>query len=186
MEPAIEPKPLKQSLTPGREYEHYARWWYFDYPLYFDSEDFEPDPHFHPRAYRYHPYLSLLSTLGLKVNVEKSTLHPTQQVAYIKGLLNALSGQASLPPDRISKIKSMLRLFRRGVWVPSSQVQWLLGLMASTTLEDEVASHMVPFTVLSPFYPKYRPFFIELASCAAHLFPSTYRTTREGVTLLRC
>ena len=77
--------------------------------------------------------LSVPSTLGLKVNVKKLTLHPTQQVAYIRGLWDALPGRPSLPPDRISKIRSMLLIFHPGVWVPASQVQRLLGLMASTT-----------------------------------------------------
>ena len=76
--------------------------------------------------------LFLLSALGLQMNQEKSTLHPTQRVSYIGAVLDASSGWAFLPEDRILKIQSMVASFVLGARLLALQVQRLLGLMASS------------------------------------------------------
>ena len=65
--------------------------------------------------------LSLLSALRLQVNSEKSTLQPTQRVAYKGAILDASVGCASLSLDRIAKIQLMLHTFHQGALVLALQ-----------------------------------------------------------------
>lgn len=73
-----------------------------------------------------------LESLGFQINVEKSTLTPTQCITFIGLSLDSLRVRAFLSPERTAAIQSSLALFRRGNTVTLKQCQRLLGLMASS------------------------------------------------------
>ena len=77
--------------------------------------------------------LHVLSNLGLKVNLKKLHLVPSQVVKYIGAKIDARKGRIFLPSERIRKIHKAVRKFRPGASVTAKHAQHLLGLMASTT-----------------------------------------------------
>ena len=77
--------------------------------------------------------LDTLRDLGLKVNLAKSHLEPSQTAMYIRAYFDALQARAFIPQERITKLGRATQPFWPLASVSAHQVQHLLGLMASTT-----------------------------------------------------
>ncbi|XP_067317389.1 E3 SUMO-protein ligase PIAS4-like isoform X2 [Anolis sagrei] len=72
-------------------------------------------------------------SLGLIVNVEKSSLIPSRSILFIGALLDAVTRRAYLPTDRFSTLQMQVKLALDSPRVSAKQIQTLLGYMASTT-----------------------------------------------------
>nr|XP_020633756.1 1-phosphatidylinositol 4,5-bisphosphate phosphodiesterase epsilon-1-like [Pogona vitticeps] len=77
--------------------------------------------------------LQTLADLGLKVNVVKSPLQPSQDMDYIDARLNSISARIFLPPERIQELRRAIHPFHPFAKISAHHRQHLLGLMASTT-----------------------------------------------------
>lgn len=72
-----------------------------------------------------------LEALGLRVNVQKSKLIPSQSISYLGVLLDSTSMRAHLSQQRVETLTLYIRRFRTGRFVLLREFQRLLGLMAS-------------------------------------------------------
>ncbi|XP_073668191.1 uncharacterized protein [Paramisgurnus dabryanus] len=77
--------------------------------------------------------LSHLDSLGLRVNLQKSALSPTQEIAFLGVRLDSVSMKAFLSEERKRDLTSALNVFSHGGTVPLKRFQRLLGLMAAAS-----------------------------------------------------
>lgn len=76
--------------------------------------------------------ISLLNSLGFKVNFSKSHLTPSQCIRHLGFMLNSTSLEISLPLDKIEKIKSLcFRALYEGP-LPIRQIAQLVGVLISS------------------------------------------------------
>ncbi len=85
--------------------------------------------------------LAQMKELGLRLNVKKSVLSPSQRTTYLGVVWDSTTMQAWLSPARIESILTTVRRVREGLSLTVKQFQILLGLMA-------VASNVIPFGLL--------------------------------------
>lgn len=74
-----------------------------------------------------------LEMLGLRVNVQKSVLTPSQTTTFLGVCLDSVRMRARLSPERAEALSSSLGLFRPGRLVPLKEFQRLLGRMAAAS-----------------------------------------------------
>ncbi|XP_056608266.1 uncharacterized protein LOC130425869 [Triplophysa dalaica] len=74
-----------------------------------------------------------LTSLGLRVNMQKSKLTPSQSITYLGVCFDSVEMRARLSQERTESISSALHLLRPGRSVPLREFQRLLGLMASAS-----------------------------------------------------
>lgn len=81
-----------------------------------------------------HPFIShLFSCLGLKLNVEKSQLKPTQLITFIGANLNSITTMAYLPWERFKFIVFLSESFTSNLMTSMHAYLQLLGHMALCT-----------------------------------------------------
>ncbi len=86
--------------------------------------------------------LQHLEYLGLRLNKEKSRLHPTQSTEFLGMWLDARAGTLSLTPARQDALRTCLFRFQLGTTVTWRLCLRLLGLMAATV-------HVIPLALLN-------------------------------------
>ncbi|XP_056593677.1 uncharacterized protein LOC130412904 [Triplophysa dalaica] len=74
-----------------------------------------------------------LTSLGLRVNMQKSKLTPSQSITYLGVCFDSVEMRGRLSQERTESISSALHLLRPGRSVPLREFQRLLGLMASAS-----------------------------------------------------
>lgn len=74
-----------------------------------------------------------VSRLGLKVNVAKSCLVPTQRAAYLGLVLDSVAMKAYLSERRVDDILRLLPFFKRGRRLPFVQFLQLLGKLTAAS-----------------------------------------------------
>lgn len=75
--------------------------------------------------------LQLMESLGLKVNLKKSILNPTQKIHYLGASLNTASASVSPSEERFSSIQTKCHTLLHTATTTVRQVSSLLGMMAS-------------------------------------------------------
>ncbi|XP_067317679.1 nuclear migration protein nudC-like isoform X2 [Anolis sagrei] len=70
--------------------------------------------------------------LGLVVNINKSSLHPSQRIDFIGATLDSVAQRAFLLADRFANLRELVLQAMHSPFVTARQVQVLLGHMAST------------------------------------------------------
>ncbi len=75
-----------------------------------------------------------LESLGLRVNMQKSILAPSQSMTYLGACLDSMEMRARLSRECMVAILSSLRHFRQGSSVHLKEFQRLRGLMASASV----------------------------------------------------
>ena len=70
--------------------------------------------------------------LGLKINLSKSELVPTQSIVFLGELLNLVQGIAYTTRERSEKIQSSISMALRLHFVPLTHAESLLGLLVAT------------------------------------------------------
>lgn len=87
----------------------------------------------------------LLTSLGLMVNTEKSSLTPVYRFLYIGAILDSLSSMAFLPLDKARTLSSLAAQVRSSPMSSALQVQCLLCHMAAAIIMVPYARrHMQP------------------------------------------
>ncbi|MGL4249587.1 MAG: reverse transcriptase domain-containing protein, partial [Aeromonas sp.] len=117
--------------------------------------------------------LSHIQSLGLRLNVDKSVLAPSQQTTFLGVCLDSVSMKARLAPARISSIDKCLTRFVLGHRVSVGTCRRLLGLMAA-------ASQALPLGLLHM-----RPFHWWMKSMGIRPMGSPYRLMRVSRGCLR-
>lgn len=69
--------------------------------------------------------------LGLKVNLGKSNLEPTQHAVFVGLCFNSLTVSASLTPLRVAKLVALAEQFQLGRQMEVAQIQRLLGMISA-------------------------------------------------------
>ncbi|KAI2647445.1 Transposon Ty3-G Gag-Pol polyprotein [Labeo rohita] len=77
--------------------------------------------------------LSHLECLGLRVNLSKSVLHPSQQISFLGAIFDSTQLRAMVVPERALAIRQLAGSFRAGALYPLKRFQRMLGLMASAS-----------------------------------------------------
>ena len=72
-----------------------------------------------------------VQSLGLRVNLEKSNLIPTQNTMFVGLQLNSVTMRGSLTPHRVSKLLVLVSQFRLGRRLELVQYQRLLGTISA-------------------------------------------------------
>ena len=72
-----------------------------------------------------------MARLGIKVNLEKSCLTPSQNTTYIGLALDTVAMTARPSPRRVDDILRLLRNFKRGRSLPYVEFLRLLGTLTS-------------------------------------------------------
>ncbi|XP_037637109.1 uncharacterized protein LOC119494940 [Sebastes umbrosus] len=78
--------------------------------------------------------LAHVQSLGFRVNLKKSNLEPRQETVFLGLCLNSLMMKASLTPQRVARILTVLRIFRLGKRLQLVHFQRLLGLISAAVL----------------------------------------------------
>ncbi|XP_072929546.1 uncharacterized protein [Epargyreus clarus] len=77
--------------------------------------------------------LQFLTSLGWRINLKKSVTTPTRTVEYLGIIWDTKTNTASLPPDKVNKLRQSLQtLLAAGSWT-LKQAQRLLGLLNFAT-----------------------------------------------------
>lgn len=91
------------------------------------------------------PLLDPIQGLGLKVNLEKSSLHPAQTATSLDTSLDSRTSIIVLTPERQAELFACLGKFQPHVRVTWGQCLPLFGLMASKVQVEPLALlHMRP------------------------------------------
>ena len=78
--------------------------------------------------------LNLLETLGFLVNYSKSHLQPSQRIEYLGFMINSLTGELSLPKEKVVQIRSeAIRLMDQDL-VSARELTQLIGKMLAAIL----------------------------------------------------
>lgn len=85
--------------------------------------------------------VDLLTRMGWILNLEKSSLEPTQCLDFIGATINTKVGKAFLPEKRLNTIVALCTKVRKQISITARRFLELLGFMASTTF-------VVPFALL--------------------------------------
>ena len=72
-----------------------------------------------------------VESLGFRINLEKSSLVPSQRVTFLGMTLDSVRMEATLPPARVEGLLACVTEFRRGRLVQLVRFQRLLGLMVA-------------------------------------------------------
>lgn len=77
--------------------------------------------------------LSHVERLGLRISLAKSTLSPSQSVAFLGTVINSAQIQTWLVPEHSLTIQQLAVSFNLRVSLPLRVFQRMLGLMAATS-----------------------------------------------------